>query len=405
MLTVPWSRFFLTAVALVLLGSCGRGGQPANADKPQDVKVKLASVESGTIDNSSEFVASLQSRRSVSLQPRIEGQVSKIFVSAGDEVAVGTPLLQVDPAEQQASVSSSVAAAESARADIANAKALLGTYQAERQSKLADLNFNQQQFNRYSTLYAQGAISKQNLDQYANSLAAARASLGSTNAQIAAQQAAIAKTQRNLEQSQANTQEQQVQLQYYRINAPIAGTVGEIPVKVGDFVNTSTPLITVTQNQPLEVNISIPIERAPNVQLGTQVKLLNQQNQPVGTSRVIFIAPKVTNETQSVLIKALFDNSAGKLRADQFIRAQVIWDRRPGLLVPTTAVTNLAGKNFVFVAETKEESKLVARQKPVEVGDIQGNNYQVLKGLQPGDKIVVSGIQKLSDGAPITPES
>lgn len=405
MLTVPWSRFFLTAVAVVLLGSCGRGGQPANADKPQDVKVKLASVESGTIDNSSEFVASLQSRRSVSLQPRIQGQVSKIFVSAGDEVAVGTPLLQVDPAEQQASVSSSVAAAESARADIENAKALLGTYQAERQSKLADLNFNQQQFNRYSTLHAQGAISKQNLDQYANSLAAARASLGSTNAQIAAQQAAIAKTQRNLEQSQANTQEQQVQLQYYRINAPIAGTVGEIPVKVGDFVNTSTPLITVTQNQPLEVNISIPIERAPDVQLGTQVKLLNQQNQPVGTSRVIFIAPKVTNETQSVLIKALFDNSGGKLRADQFIRAQVIWDRRPGLLVPTTAVTNLAGKNFVFVAETKEASKLIARQKPVEVGDIQGNNYQVLKGLQPGDKIVVSGIQKLSDGAPITPES
>jgi multidrug efflux pump subunit AcrA (membrane-fusion protein) len=77
----------------------------------------------------------------------------------------------------------------------------------------------------------------------------------------------------------------------------------------------------------------------------------------------------------------------------------------PGLLIPTAAVSRMAGQNFVFVAETDEQSKaLVARQKPVKLGKIQGNSYQVLQGLKPGEKLVVSGIQNLSDKLPIATE-
>jgi multidrug efflux pump subunit AcrA (membrane-fusion protein) len=82
----------------------------------------------------------------------------------------------------------------------------------------------------------------------------------------------------------------------------------------------------------------------------------------------------------------------------------VIWERKPGVSIPTTAVSRVAGQTFVYVAQQKD-SKLIASQKPVKLGKIQGNNYQVIEGLKQGEKIVVSGILNLSNGAPIIPQS
>lgn len=380
------------------------------AQAPPGIKVRLAEVEIGSLQESSDFIASLQSRRSVTLQPRIQGQVSQILVRAGDQVAAGTVIMQVDAAEQQAAVSSISAAAQAAQAELENARATLRSLRAERVSNLSDVRLNQQEYERYSGLASQGAVSRQTQEQYNNRLQVARAGLGSINAQIQAQESAVAQAEKAVLQAQANTKQQQVQLQYYRIAAPFAGTVGDIPVKVGDFVNTSTQLTTITQNRPLEVNVSVPIERSPQLRIGMPVEVLNAQGQSVGTSNVFFISPNVTNDTQSVLIKSLFDNSRGQLRADQFARARVIWNQRPGVLIPTAAVTRLAGEPFVYVAQTQQTSQqgqpqLIARQKPVELGDIKGNNYQVLEGLQPGEKLVVSGILNLKDGAPIIPET
>jgi len=383
---------------------------PPAAAQPQGVGVKLAPVEAATIDESSEYIASLESRRSVTLQPRIQGQISRIFVTAGDEVKAGTPIIQVDPREQQAAVSSVSAAVAAAQAELESSRATLKSLEAQRQSNLSDVKLNQQEYERYSSLATQGAVSQQTRDQYRNRLDAARSSLSAINAQIQAQQAAVSQAEKSLLQAQANVQSQQVQLQYYQISAPFAGTVGNIPVKVGDFVNTSTQLTNITQNRPLEVNISVPIERAPQLRPGMPVQLLDGQGQSVGTSKIFFIAPNTANATQSVLIKSLFDNAMGQLRADQYVRAKVIWNRRPGVLIPTTAVTRLGGESFVYVAEappakSTQGPQLVARQKPVKLGDIRGNNYQVLEGLKPGERIVVSGILNLQDGVPIIPES
>lgn len=137
--------------------------------------------------------------------------------------------------------------------------------------------------------------------------------------------------------------------------------------------------------------------------------MVDGSGQKVGTSRVFFIAPNTVNQTQSVLVKALLDNSQARVRTDQFVRARVILDRRPGVRIPTTAVTRLAKETFVFVVEESRssqsaQSQFVAQQKPVELGSIEGNQYQVLKGLQPGERIIISSLLGLRDGAPIIPE-
>jgi multidrug efflux pump subunit AcrA (membrane-fusion protein) len=399
-------QLFLTAFILMSTVACGGGGPASMAGGPggpQAVPVKLATVESGNIDDTSEYLATLKSRKSVTLQPQVNGQIAKILVQSGAKVAAGTPLIQIDPAQQQASVKGSEAAIASSQADLENARATLISSQADRRSKVSALKFQQQRYERYAALRKDGAISQQDFEQYRNNLDTAKADLQSLDARIRAQQALIVRAQKSLQQAQAQAQGQQVQLNYYGVTAPFAGTVGDIPVKVGDYVTPSTQLTTVTQNQPLEVNLSVAAEKASELRQGLSVKLLDAQGKSFGTGRVFFIAPNINNQTQSILVKALFNNPKDQLRADQLVQARVVWDSRPGVLVPTAAISRVAGQDFVFVAQG-ESPKLVARQKPVKLGDIQGNSYQVLEGLKPGDKIVVSGILKLSDGAPIAAE-
>lgn len=410
-------KWWLAGGAIALLLGTGIGWywwqnnaqqqSPPSQSQPQALPVRLSTLETATVEESAEYVANLESRQSVVLLPQIQGRVSRIFVDSGDEVQAGAPIIQVNPDEQQAAVSSASAAAAAARAQVENARANLRALEAERLSTQSNLRLSQQQYERYSGLANQGAVSRETRDQYLNELQTARSTLAATNKQIEAQKAAVAQAQRAAQQAEANVKQSQVQLQYFQVNAPFAGTVGDIPVRVGDVVTTSTQLTTVTQNQPLEVNISIPLQQANRVQVGTTVELLNPQGEQIGTSKVSFISPRTADDTQSVLIKSIFDNANNQLRADSFVRARVILAQSPGILVPTEAITRLGGQAFVYVAESTQSesgrSQLIARQKPVELGAIQGNSYQVRSGLQPGERIIVSGLLNLRDGAPVAP--
>uniref|UniRef100_A0A0C1N4H8 Hemolysin D n=1 Tax=Tolypothrix bouteillei VB521301 TaxID=1479485 RepID=A0A0C1N4H8_9CYAN len=409
----------LGAIALLIGGGFGwRWWQNNNAQKQsppgqsqsQAVPVRISTVQTATIRDSAEFVANLESRRSVTLQPETQGRVSQIFVKPGNEVQTGTAIVQINPDEQQAALSGATAAVAASQAEVTSARATLSSLEAERLSNQSQLRLSQEQYQRYSNLATQGAVSRETRDQYLNQFQAARSSLAAINKKIEAQRAVVAQSEKAVQQAQANAQQSQAQLQNYRVTAPFAGTVGNIPVKVGDIVTTSTQLTTITQNQPLEVNISIPLQQASRVRVGTPVQLIDAQGQNIGTSKVFFISPQTANDTQSVLIKALFDNAKGQLRADSFVQARVIWEQRPGVLIPTEAISRVAGQTFVYVAQQQEQNQqgktqLIARQKLVKLGDLQGNSYQVIEGLEPGEKIIVAGLLNLKNGASITPAS
>lgn len=401
--------------------------------KPQFTQVDIASPQTATIEDASEYAANLDSRQSVTLQPRVSGQISAINVRAGDRVQQGETLLQVDAAEQQAQVASRTAAAqtaaadiESARADVANASDTLRSLQAQRASAQSNVQLNQREYERYLDLYNQGASSRQVLDQKLNALQTAQAALNQASANIQAQRAAISRSQtvvsrnqRALEQAQATVNEGQAQLQFYTITAPFSGIVGDIPAKVGDFVSTTTPLLTLTQNEQLEVQIQVPLERASDLRQGLPVKLVDSSDRVLQTGRISFISPSVDPATQSVLAKARFAN-AGQLRTAQFVRTRVIWDTRPGVIVSTTAISRLGGRDFVFVAQPYqnsgckapaagqggpvkvEPSQLTAVQKPIKLGKIIGNNQEVLSGITARDRIVTSNILQLQNCTPIT---
>ncbi|ELS32368.1 MULTISPECIES: efflux RND transporter periplasmic adaptor subunit [Pseudanabaena] len=393
----------LGAVIGVLLVSCSAAPQ---GNGVRAVPVPISAVETGTVTDSSDYVANLQSRQSVTLQPRVDGYVQEIYVKAGDRVEAGTPILRIDPATQQAAVQQSVATLATSQSDFESAKATLAQLTASKESTLSSLDFNQKEYKRYSDLVTQGAFARQKLDEVSNNLRNARAELGKIDAQIEAQKASINSAATRIEASRAGAVQQEVQLDYYTITAPFAGIVGDIPVKVGDNVNSTTQLTTVTQNQVLEVQIAVPIENAPRLRMGMPVELLDAQDKSLVKGNVAFISPNINSQNQSVLVKANFNNGNNQLKANQFVRARLIWDSRSGVVVPTSAISRLGGQDFIFVAEESSvngQTQLVANQKAIKLGKITGNKQEVLEGLTSKDKIVVAGILQLRNGAPIAP--
>ena len=343
-------------------GCSGNSPKSAEAEGPGATPVKLAVAQSVAVDDTSEYVATLKSRESAVIMPQVEGQIIQIFVHSGDHVGPSTPLMQIDPAKQQATVK---------------------TQQNSKDAQFANLKWAQQQYDRTSGLYAAGVISKQDLDQAKTALDAAQAQLHALDAQV---------------------QEQEVQLHYYRVTGGASGIVGDIPVRVGDRVTSTTMLTTVDKPGTLEAYVYVPVERSSQLKLGMPVHLVDGEGNLLGESRVSFISPQVDSTTQTVLVKARIANSNDKLRTAQFIRARVVWGTHLGPVVPVLAVSRIGGQYFAFVAE-EQNGKLVARQKPLRLGEMVGNNYVVLDGIKPGDKIVVSGTQFLVDGAPVVPQS
>jgi RND family efflux transporter MFP subunit len=254
--------------------------------------------------------------------------------------------------------------------------------EASRTGTEADVEYWRLQVKRLEALVGAGAISRQEFEQAQNSLRTAEARLASLDAQV---------------------REGQVELEYYRVTAPQAGVVGDIPIRPGDRVTPQTEITTIDENASLEAYIEVPLERAPDLRLGLPVELLDEAGAVVVTNPITFVAPRVEAATQAVLVKVLLKDAPPQMRVQQFIRARIVWRTVTGLTVPIVAVSRLSGQYFCFVAEPQGEG-LVARQRPVQVGEVVGDDYVVAGGLKPGERIVVSGIQKIGDGAPVKPE-
>jgi RND family efflux transporter MFP subunit len=354
-----------TLVLLLVGAACSGGGQgqtaPGGGGAPPGIPVKVQVAQASPINETTEYVATLKSRDSAVVMPEVEGQITQIYVHSGDHVAAGAPLMQIDPRKQEATVSSQEQMREAQQANVALA---------------------QQTFERTNGLYKAGVVSKQDLDQAQAALDTAKAQLQSLDAQV---------------------KQQQVQLHYFKVVAPREGIVGDIPVRVGDRVVTSTLLTTVDQPGALEAYVYVPVERSTQLKMGMPVDIVDATGKVMAQSRITFISPQVDNSTQSILVKATIANSRDRLRTSQFIRARVVWGERQAPRVPVLSVITLGGQHFVFIAET-ENGKIVARQKMLHVGEMIGNDYVVLDGVNAGDKVIVSGTQFLTDGAPVMPQ-
>lgn len=398
------SQLIGTALVVVLTNACSAPAPQAGG--PPAIPVQTETVKTSTVEESSEFVGSLEAQERVALRPEVEGRIVEIYVSPGQSVSRGTPIAQLRPDRDEASVSGAAASVAAAQAARATAAARLRSAEAERQRAAADVELQTTEFNRTQTLVAEGAQSQQALDQARNRRDTATAALRAAEEEVRAARAALREAEAEVARNQAERDVASEDLQNTQVVAPIAGTVGNVPVKVGDYVTTSDAITNIVQNQILDLSLSIPIERASDLRVGLPVELVNDQGEAMADGRISFVSPEVDTTNQLILAKASFPNN-GRLKDGQYVRARLIWSTAPGVVVPTDAVTRFAGQTFVFVVEPGEaapsgEPQQIARQRAVKLGSIQGNSYQVLSGIEPNDQVIVSGVLNLSDGVPVT---
>jgi len=347
----------LIAAMAAAASACGTGRAAPAPQAPPATLVQLAAVQVATVDDASTYVATVQSLSSTSIKPEVTGEVVRILVKSGDRVGPGTPLVQIDPSRQQASVTSQDAA---------------------RAAQDAATTFAKQQLDRARTLFAAGASSQQELEQ-------AQANYDAAAAQLTALKARL--------------QQERVTLKYYEVDAPGAGTVGDVPIRVGMHVTSDTVLTTIDLNQALEAYIPVPVERSRDLRIGLPVQVLDSQGAPLASAQVTFISTRVDDQTQSVLVKARLAGD-GRIRSSQVVRARIVWRRFDAITIPVLSVVRINGQPFVFVAQEKDR-RLVAGQRQVRLGQTVDNAVVVTSGLSAGERIVVSGVQKLDNGVAI----
>ena len=343
------------ASALVGCSSAGPGPIPTVQAEPP----RLAAFE-----RSLETVSSLEATKEIELASQAGGRVQQVLVQGGDSVSAGQLLVVLDQTQLRADVAALRAAAQT--------------------DAIA--------YQRFQGLVSQGAATALQRDEM-------RAKAIGSQEELRAKQADLA---------------------YKDVRAPISGVMGDVSIKPGDVVQAGTPFSRIIRNNQLQARIDIPANQASAVSQGQRVELLNGVNpDPLAEGRINRIDPGVNNASQTLLAKATISNPKGLLRNGQRLRTRVILGSERQLAVPFSAVTRSFGQSFVFVvgsvadlerdpgkADLKAirrlpKGTLLALQRPVSLGALQGDVYPVLSGIKPSDRVIQNGSAGLRHGSPI----
>lgn len=347
---VWWGR--VAVVGALATAACGKGEAGGNGrggpggGGPPPMPVEVVSARQDTVVDAIRATGEIESVQSIELRPEVDGRIVAILVREGQEVRQGAPLFRVDDAELRAQV---------ARAE-------------------ADRDLAQQALERTRQLVAENASSAADLER-------AEATARSTQAQLDLLQIRLDRT---------------------TIRAPFSGVVGQRLVSLGDYVNTSTRLVTLQTVQPQRVAFSVPERNAEVLRVGQQVRFrVAALPATVFTGTVDFVDPVVQLPARTILIKAVVPNPRRQLQAGMFVDAELATAVRPdAVLVPEDAVLLLSGATLAWVVKDGK-----ADRRQVVLGVRRPGWVEVRSGIEPGEQVVVGGQERLGPGAPVMPTS
>jgi membrane fusion protein (multidrug efflux system) len=334
----------LTLAACGKAESAGTPGAAAGAGPPP-MPVEVAVARTDTVVDAILATGQIEAMQSIELRPEIEGRLADILVREGALVARGAPLFKVDDAELKAQV---------ARAE-------------------ADRDLARQSLARTRDLLAQKASSQAELER-------AEATARSDAAELDLLQVRLARTV---------------------VRAPFAGIVGQRFVSLGDYVTTSTRLVSLQTVTPQRATFQVPERYADKLKTGQRVTF--QVAALPGrefTGRVDFVDPVVQLPGRTITVKALVPNPGRQLQSGMFIEARLATAVRPGaVVIPEDAVIALQGSTFVWVVTRGK-----ANRRQVDLGVRTPGFVEARTGVQASEQVVVGGQERLAEGAPVAPK-
>lgn len=363
---LKFKSFLVLSVAVFLLSGCFESGDKKAATGRQmpTSHVDIFVAKKTDVPISFDYTATVTSNQDVIIYPKVGGTIIKQFFKPGDKVKAGEKLFLIDPEKYQASYDSLDAAVGVANANLKNAET---------------------EFKRISALYKKNAVSQKDYD-----------------AAVAAYDIANA----NLVSAKANLKSAKIDLGYTSIVAPFDGVVGDNKVDVGSLVVASqTQLVRLTKINPIEADFYIAdvdnLSRKANLDSGAWQQLnseavLNLNNEDF-TGKVTFIDNVVNTATGSVLAKASFDNSEGKILPGAFGHIKMSgFVQKNAFNIPQVALQQSATNTYVLVVKDGKVS-----QKNVKTSYQTKDMVVVTDGLEEGDKIIVNNFLKIGVGAPV----
>jgi multidrug efflux system membrane fusion protein len=356
----------VAAGGYVLLGQMERDKARAAAASaaPPGVPVTVGTAETKDVPVFVRGIGTVQAFKTVTVKTRVDGHIVKVSFEEGQEVKVGDPLFQIDPRPFQATLDQAM---------------------ANKQRDEAQLQGAQLDLERFGKLLAPGFQSRQSYDQQ-------KATVDALKGTIAADQA-------NIETAKLN-------LTYADIRAPIDGRTGQRLVDLGNMVTAgqNTPLVTITQTKPIFVNFTVPQDQTDKIRSNQTTGPLtvdayaSDDKTLLAEGKVTLIDNQIDQATGTLRLKATFENANERLWPGEFVNARLVLATRKGAVtVPQRAVLQGADGYYAFVG--KPDSSV--ERRTVEVAAMQDGIAVIAKGLAAGDKVVVDGQYRLSNGTRI----
>lgn len=337
-------------------GARGSGGERA-------IPVTVAAAARADVPVVLDALGTVTSLRTVTVRSRVDGQLLRVNFREGQTVKAGEVLAEIDPRPFQVQL-------EQAQGQLARDRALL-------ENARLDLE-------RYRTLVAQDAASAQQLDT---------------------QQALVRQYEGAVKTDQGQVDNARLQLAYARITAPFSGRLGLRLVDPGNLVRAgdANGLVTITQVQPIGVTFALPekdlapvLARYREGKPMTVQALDRDQRQVLASGRLTTLDNQIDLATGTLKMKAEFANADGALFPNQFVNARLRIDLLAGAtVVPTAAVQRGAPGTYVYLLQPDGTVAL----RRIETGPVDGERIVVARGLAPGDRVVIDGVDNLRDGA------
>ena len=450
--TVTRDRFWIVtraAVVSVLLTACGGSqlksdGAEIKTDSSKIVETSTASAVSREIPKYISANGSFAAIDSTRVAPEIAGIVDSVLVKEGDFVSVGSVIFKLSEKDARLRLDQARAAELQAQTQIRQAEANLKQTQAQigldkngrfnadnvpavRESRFAlrslesDLRLAEVNEKRYANLLETGDTSKIVYDQRRNELEKARSAVAEarerlTNAENAARggnqavEAArvnLENTRAGLESAKANTALAEKTVKDTTIRAPLAGFVSERPAGIGEYVSPSSPIITIVRTNPIKLRLNLPEAQAAEARLGMPVSAsIAAFTERRFAGKVSAINPIVNENSRSLLVEAVFENSDGVLRPGTFVSANILGaGGNEAVFIPETAIVKNKDTGAVGVYVIEDET---ARFRVVELDEdmpAENGEVRIVTGVSADERVAVANIEKLFDGVKVSVRS
>ncbi len=360
----------LLSIALFISG-CANKHESDNAGKMPGVVVKgvnLEIVKSSAVPEVLEVVGTVRARTSAVVSARIPGTVNLLKVREGDRVRKGQLLIQLDAQENQASAAVATAGVVDARR---------GLDEALTRKKLSDSTFE-----RFSNLYNEQAVSRQEFD------------IKQSERELAAQ--GVARAEARLKQAQEGARAAATLSGYTRIVAPISGVIASKQADLGATVFPAQPLLTIEDEGSYQLELSIPESMSAEIRPGTPVQVNLDALKASFATKISQIVPSADPASRTFTAK--INLSQKNLKSGMFGRGTIaLGSATNSMMVPKRAVVERGAMTFVWIVDKDN----IARMRLVRVGKALGERVQVLSGLSDGERLAVSGVEKVAEGAKV----